>query len=173
LLDDVCPKNVVVEAMLPNNGVVEPGFSVAKIGCVFDCGPFSNPEVGLSEEGVKVNRPKAGCVEVVEPDVDCPLPVAPKIEVAEPGAFPTDEEGVEKLVEPNGIEEKPEDCPVPPKDGAPKTPLPPLPNPGAELIPNLMVAAGASDVGAAAKAAVAPSVAPALFSELLVLKENF
>jgi len=169
-----------------------------KIDCVFDCGPatFSNAEIGFSDGVPKANAPpcggpKAGCIEVVEPDVDCPLPVAPKVEVAGPDAFPRNVEGVEELVEPNvdcwlpvaavadDIEEKPKDCPAPPKGVADielgeKIPLPPPPNPdSAEVVPNLTgPGAGASDVGAAAKAATAPSVAPALFSELLASKEN-
>ncbi len=191
MLDDVRPK--------PKNGVVVSVDVLPKVDCVFDCGPaeFSNVEVGFSEGALKANSPpdggpKAGCVEVVEPDVDCPLPIAPKVEVVGPDAFPTDVGRVEELVDPNvdcwlpvaavadGIEGKPKECPVPPKDPADielaelNIPLPPLQNPdGAEAAPNLMVlGAGASDVGAAAKAATAPSVAPALFSELLVSKEN-
>lgn len=119
--------------------------------------------------------PNAGCVEVVEPNVDCPLPLAPKgevIEVAALGAFPTasDADGVEEeFVEPCPLPDAPNVdgepnivCPLPKEDGADaklNTPLPPPPKPdGAELVPN---------VGAAAKA-------PALFSELLppTLKDN-
>ena len=124
---------------------------------------------------------------MVEPDVDCPLPVALKVEIAGPDAFPRNVEGVGELVEPNvdcwlpvadGIEEKPKDCPAPPKGAGielrEKIPPPPLPNPdSAEVVPNLTgPGAGASDVGAAVKVATAPSIAPALFSELLVSKEN-
>ncbi len=129
MLDDVRPK--------PKNGVVVSVDVLPKVDCVFDCGPaeFSNVEVGFSEGALKANSPpdggpKAGCVEVVEPDVDCPLPIAPKVEVVGPDAFPTDVGRVEELVDPNvdcwlpvaavadGIEGKPKECPVPPKDPA-------------------------------------------------------
>ena len=183
MLDDVCPKG--------KNGVVEPVLSVdisPNIDCVFGCG--SNAEVDFSDVVLlKVNGPLDGgpkaCVEVVEPDVDCPLPAAPKPEVAGPGAFPTDVEGIEKVVEPNDdcwlpvavvVDRKPlkDAADVEPAEPKAPPPPPPPPNPdGTEVAPNLTVlGGGALDVGAAVKAASAPSVAPALFSELLVSKES-